>query len=58
MMSDIVVYDNGEVELNISVENGNAWLKTEDIALLFTENRPAVVKHIGIYIKLRSYKSI
>ena len=47
MMSDIVVYDNGEVELNISVENGNAWLKTEDIALLFTVNRPAVVKHIG-----------
>jgi len=46
-MSDIIVYDNGEVELNISVENGNAWLKTEDIALLFTVNRPAVVKHIG-----------
>ena len=46
-MSDIIVYDNGEVELNISVENESTWLKTEDIALLFSVHRPAVVKHIG-----------
>lgn len=47
MMGDVIVYDTGEVALDISVEHETAWLKTEDIALLFSVNRPAIVKHIG-----------
>ena len=45
----IIVYENGEVEVKVSLDNKNEtiWLRTEDIALLFGVNRPAIVKHIG-----------
>ncbi len=47
--NQIVVYENGEVEIKVSIDNQNEtiWLRTEDIALLFGVNRPAIVKHIG-----------
>ena len=45
----IIVYENGEVEVKVSLDNKKEtiWLRTEDIALLFGVNRPAIVKHIG-----------
>ena len=47
--NQIIVYENGEVEVKVSLDNKNEtiWLRTEDIALLFGVNRPAIVKHIG-----------
>jgi len=47
MMGNIVVYENGELELKISIKENTLWLKAQDIAELFEVQRPAVVKHIG-----------
>ncbi len=47
MMGSIVVYENGELELKISIKENTLWLKAQDIAELFEVQRPAVVKHIG-----------
>ena len=47
MKQNLIIYDNGELELKVSVEDDSVWLKTEDIAILFTVQRPAIVKHIS-----------
>ncbi len=49
MQNQIIVYENGEIEIKVSIDSQNEtiWLRTEDIALLFGVNRPAIVKHIG-----------
>lgn len=46
-MSDIVVYNDGEIELKVSVESDTIWLNAEDIAKIFYVQRPAIVKHIN-----------
>lgn len=46
-MNNIVVYNNGELELRVSIDDETIWLGAEDIATLFGVNRPAIVKHIG-----------
>ncbi|MBE0497398.1 MAG: virulence RhuM family protein [Campylobacterales bacterium] len=46
-MSDLVKYNDGEIELEISINNETIWLIAEDIASLFGVQRPAIVKHIG-----------
>ena len=45
--SNIIVYNDGELELKVSLENETVWLNAEDIAHVFSVNRPAIVKHIG-----------
>jgi len=45
--SAMVVYNDGEIELNVSVDEETLWLNSEDIAQIFNVKRPAVVKHIG-----------
>ena len=47
MDDNIMVYHNGEIELKVPIEHDTVWLKSEDIALLFGVQRPAVVKHIN-----------
>ena len=47
MNKNIVIYQNGEIELKVSVEKDTIWLSAEDIAMLFDVQRPAIVKHIG-----------
>jgi hypothetical protein len=46
-MNEIINYNDGEIELKVSIERDSIWLKAEDIATLFEVNRPAIVKHIG-----------
>nr|WP_275758691.1 virulence protein RhuM/Fic/DOC family protein [Sulfurimonas sp. SAG-AH-194-C21] len=46
-MSDIVIYEDGEIHLEISLKEDSFWLDANDIAGIFSVNRPAVVKHIG-----------
>ena len=50
-MSDIIVYDNGEVELNISVENEMIWLTQKQIANLFEKDTRTVNDHIKTIYK-------
>jgi len=47
MQNQTIIYNNGELELKVSLENESIWLRSEDIASLFSVKRPAIVKHIG-----------
>ncbi len=47
MPNQTIIYNNGELELNVSITNESIWLRGEDIASLFSVKRPAIVKHIG-----------
>jgi len=42
-----VIYNDGEIELKVSLEKDTIWLGANDIANIFDVNRPAIVKHIG-----------
>jgi prophage antirepressor-like protein len=45
-MSNIVVYNNGELELNVSVEQDTIWLTQKQIAELFQKDVKTVNEHI------------
>ncbi len=45
-MSDIVIYENGEVALNATVENETVWLSQKQMELLFNRDRSVISKHI------------
>ena len=42
-----IIYNNGEIELKVSIDKDTVWLNANDISSIFDVNRPAVVKHIG-----------
>ena len=42
-----ILYNNGEIELKVSIDKDTVWLNANDIANIFDVNRPAIVKHIG-----------
>lgn len=46
-INQIAIYNNGEIELKVSLSDKTIWLRPDDIALLFDVQRPAIVKHIG-----------
>jgi prophage antirepressor-like protein len=45
--TDVVIYNTGEIELKIPLNENDIWLSANDIASIFGVNRPAIVKHIG-----------
>ena len=45
--ADVVIYNTGEIELKIPLNENDIWLSANDIASIFGVNRPAIVKHIG-----------
>ena len=51
MQNQVIVYDNGEIELNISVENETIWLTQKQIALLFEKDIRTVNDHIKAIYK-------
>ncbi len=46
-MSDIVIYEDGNLHLELSIEDKTIWIDANKIASIFDVNRPAIVKHIG-----------
>ncbi len=50
-MSDIVIYDDGSVVLNTTVENESVWLTQQQISELFAVQRPAITKHLSNIFK-------
>ena len=46
MMSDIVIYEDGNVALDAMVEGESVWLSQKQIAELFDVKVPAVSKHL------------
>ncbi len=51
----IIIYksDKGDVELRIKLKNETIWLNSNQIALIFGVNRPAIVKHINNIYKAK-----
>ena len=45
-MSDIVIYDDGNVELSTTVENETIWLSQKQMEVLFGRERSVISKHI------------
>jgi len=58
MQNQMIIYNNGELELKVSVDNESVWLRSEDIASLFSVKRPAIVKHIGNIYKTDELEEI
>jgi prophage maintenance system killer protein len=45
-LSDIVIYENGDVELKTTVENETVWLSQKQMEILFGRERSVISKHI------------
>ena len=45
--SNIIIYEDGELKLDVSFNDETVWLSANDIASIFDVQRPAIVKHIG-----------
>jgi hypothetical protein len=50
-MSDIVIYENGEVALSAMVENETIWLSQKQMAELFGKNIRTVNEHVNNIFK-------
>lgn len=46
-MDNIVVYNDGELELNVSLKKETVWLNRNQIAQLFDRDVKTIGKHIG-----------
>jgi hypothetical protein len=45
--SDMIIYNDGELELDVSIENDTVWLNRQQIAELFDRDVKTIGKHIG-----------
>jgi len=50
-MSDIVIYEDGNVELKTTVENESIWLSQAQMGELFGKNKKTISEHIGNIFK-------
>ncbi len=50
-MSDIVIYEDGNVELKATVESESIWLRQNEIAKLFGKDRTVITRHINNILK-------
>jgi len=48
---DIIIYQNGEIELKVSFNNETVWLRQDEIALLFKKDRTVITRHINKILK-------
>jgi len=46
-MSNTVIYNQGELEINISLNNETIWLRQNEIASIFSIDRTGVTRHIN-----------
>ncbi len=50
-ISNIVFYNDGELELKVSFNEETIWLRQDEISLLFNVDRTSVTKHINKILK-------
>jgi len=50
-VSDIVIYENGEVALKATVKNETIWLRQNQIAEIFSKDRTVITRHINNILK-------
>ena len=51
MKNEIIIYKNGEIDLNIPVKEDTIWLKQDEIAQLFDKDRTVITRHINNILK-------
>ncbi|MBV5279336.1 MAG: DNA-binding protein, partial [Campylobacteraceae bacterium] len=44
--SNMVIYNDGELELNVSVENETVWLSQNQLCELFDRDKSVISRHI------------
>ena len=50
-MSEMVIYENGNVELKLSVKDESVWLRQNQIAEIFNKDRTVITRHINNIFK-------
>ena len=50
-MSELAIYDDGNVKLEAAVENESIWLRQSDIAKIFGKERSVITRHINNILK-------
>ena len=50
-MSELAIYDDGNVKLEAVVENESIWLRQSDIAKIFGKERSVITRHINNILK-------
>jgi len=51
MEENVIIYQNGEIELKVSFNNETVWLRQDEIALLFDKDRSVITRHINKILK-------
>ncbi len=46
-MSDIVIYEDGNVEINVEFKNDTVWLRQNQISEIFEKDRTVITRHIN-----------
>ena len=46
-ISNMIIYNNGELELNVSIDNETVWLNRNQISELFGRDVKTIGKHIN-----------
>jgi len=49
--NDIIIYKNGEIELNVSIDDKTIWLRQNEISKLFEKDRTVITRHINNILK-------
>ena len=49
--NQVIIYNNGEIELKVSVDNETVWLNRQQIAKLFDRDIKTIGKHINNVFK-------
>ncbi|MBK2123824.1 virulence protein, partial [Fangia hongkongensis] len=50
-MSEIVIYEDGKIELKVGFENETVWLSQKQIVALFEKDQSVISRHINNIIK-------
>ena len=50
-MSEIMIYEDGNIELPISFDEENFWLRQSEISQLFGKDRTVITRHINKILK-------
>ncbi|HXK50742.1 MAG TPA: RhuM family protein [Clostridiales bacterium] len=49
--SDLIIYQDGELELKVSLNNETVWLRQDEISNLFEKDRTVITRHIKNILK-------
>jgi len=52
-MSEIVIYEDGDIELSISFDNEEFWLSQADLVRLFEKDQSVISRHINKFSKTK-----